>query len=149
MEDVPFEVRSYLYQMCLSADASTPLAIMLRRHALDHEYANVYSRIRGTMNMTPTCLLQLCRMYDDYTPIQLLGAEYGIGINVVTAIRMSGDVVGEVLQANAAMGAVNEELRVALAAKNITKEGLAKIAHRAAVAMREVGDVINAAGRAR
>lgn len=147
MEDVPFEVRSYLYEMCLGRNAATALMVMLRRHGLEHEYQTIYSRIRGTMNMTPTCMMQLCRMYDDYTPWQLFGAEYAIGLTVEPGKRMSGDVVSELLEANTAMGAVNEELRKALHGGRVSKAALSEIAHKAATAMAEVSDVIDAAGR--
>ena len=149
MEDIPFEVRSYLYEMCLGHKALTPLTVMLRRHGLEHEYQTIYSRIRGVMNMTPTCMMQLCRMYDDYTPWQMFGAEYSIGMKVELGRRMSGDVVGEVLEANGAMGDVNDELRRALGNKRISKDALAEIARKAAEAMAQISDVIDAAGRAK
>lgn len=147
MDDISFEARAALYEMTLSKNATEPLAVVLRRHHMEHIYQEIWQRIRGTMNMTPTLLLTLCQWYDDFTPLQLEYAAMGLEASIPQKARRTGDIVLEIAEANAAMGAVNEQLAKALSDGKVTKAEVVEVARRANRAMREVYDIINAAGR--
>lgn len=148
MEDVPFEVRAALYDITLRhGNGNKPLTATLNALHLGEHYSAIHQQIKGSSNLTPNILIELCKAYNDYTPIVLLFADHNIGITLDVERPVPGNVAKQIARANASMGRVSDELANALEDNRISKTELAAIARRATEAMQEMGDVVAAAGK--
>jgi len=148
MEDVPFEVRAALYEITLKrATGRKPLTEMLNSLHLGEHYSAIHQQIKGSCNLTPNMLIELCKAYNDFTPLLLLFAEHGIGLSLEIDRPVPTNVIRQIATANKAMGDVNGELASALSDGRVSKSELASIARRATEAMHQMHDVIAAAGK--
>lgn len=147
VEDIPLEVRAYLYSITCSREAKRPLARVLQENGLGEHYQALWMKIQGQHNMTPSLLLTICQLYDDYTALEMLFAEYDLRISVEREQRVSGAVLSEVLEAVAAVGEVAAEFNSVINNPKYKRGDMAAVARRASDAISELRDVVNSIAR--
>ncbi len=143
VRDIPPHVRIYLNRVTYGDLKAMPFTEAVAKAGLPEQfYAQAQKQIYGDRAMTPGMLMRICKVIGDYTPLAMCADEIGVTVHIEQPRLHSDDEVRELLEANAAIGALNGELRSALAdSGKLNRTQLISLLTKAATASSELDDV--------